>query len=483
MRQRIFLVVAAFLLGGVPLLAQEAQSSPPSSPYVSREEYEKLQSEMTALKEQMAELVKASKAGAPPLFPEKEAPPSVEGAPPVDANGMKSAKAEEPGDDAKTVKAADAGAAPADEIEELRSELTKVKETVATTVPGTTKFLLTGYAFGGFTNRHGEPSSFNAGFVPIFLWKLNDRLFFEGEVEFELEGDETEVLLEYAHLTYLLNDYITVGVGQFLTPFAQFPDRLHAAWINKLPDFPLVFQEEGGLIGFSQVGAQIRGAIPLGPTKILYDFYVSNGPRLNTDDVEELGTLAFNNFTDNNYAKSVGGRIGFLPIPALEVAYSVLSSSVDSNDTSQRDASVLLQAVDMSYMRDIDFLKGGIDLRAEWVWSRVSRLTYDPEGELGFGPITFNNRRNGGYAQLAYRPYKVKLPVIDKLEAVVRFDNLNQPSGAPEAFDEERWSIGFNYWLGQSTVIKAAYQIGHRDHEETGRENVDSFLIQAAMGF
>ena len=479
MKQRILLVFASLLVSGVPLFAQEAQSSPPSSPYVSREEYEKLQSEMTALKEQMAELVKNSKLGAPSLFPEREPQPPAEGMPPVDADGAKSASAE----DAKDVNSADAGAATSDEIEELRTELAKVKETVASTVPGNTKFLLTGYGFAGFTNRHGEASSFNAGFAPILLWKLSDRLFFEGEVEFGQEGSETHVGLEYAHLTYLLNDYITVGAGKFLTPFAQFPDRLHAAWINKLPDFPLVFQEEGGLIGFSQIGAQIRGVIPLGPTKILYDFYVSNGPRLITDSPEGLGTLNFDNFTDNNYAKAVGGRIGFLPIPQLEVAYSVLSSSVDSNDTSRRDANVLLQAVDMSYMRDIEFLKGGIDLRAEWVWSRVSNLTYDPDGARGFGPITFRNRRNGGYAQLAYRPYKVKLPVIDKLEAVVRFDNLNQPADAPETFDEERWTIGLNYWLGQSTVIKAAYQFGHRDHEETSRENVDSFLIQAAMGF
>jgi hypothetical protein len=462
MKQHILFAVAALLLSGLSLSAQEAQSSLPSSPYVSREEYEKLQSEMTALKEQMAELVKKSK-------PSEPLPP---------AEG-------EVADDAKDVKSVDANGtttSSAEDIEELRTELAKVKETAASTVPGTTKFLLTGYAFAGFTNRHGEKSSFNAGFAPILLWKLSDRLFFEGELEIEQENDETLLHLEYAHLTYLLNDYITVGAGKFLTPFGQFPDRLHAAWINKLPDFPLVFQEEGGLVGFSQIGAQIRGVVPLGPTKILYDFYVSNGPRLVTDDAEELGRLTFDNFTDINNNKAVGGRIGFMPIPQLEVAYSVLAASVDADETSRSDADVLLQGVDMSYMRDVEWLKGGIDLRAEWVWSRVSRLTYDPDGALGFGPLTFNNRRDGGYAQLAYRPYKVKLPVIDKLEAVVRFDNLNQPPGAPETFDEERWTIGLNYWLGQSTVIKAAFQFGHRDREE-GRENVESFLLQAAMGF
>jgi hypothetical protein len=469
MKQRILFAVVVFLLSGTPLFAQEAQPAPPSSPYVSREEYEKLQSEMIALKEQMAELVKKSKAGEAPLFAEKQPLPPAEGP---------------AADDAKDVKSVDAnGTATSEEIGELRSELAKVKETVASTVPGTTKFLLTGYAFAGFSNRRGEASSFNAGLSPILLWKLSDKLFFEGELEIGQEGSETHVGLEYAHLSYLLNDYITVGAGKFLTPFAQFPDRLHPAWINKLPDFPLVFQEEGGLVGFSQIGAQIRGVVPLGPTKILYDFYVSNGPRLVTDSTEELGRLTFDNFTDINNNKAIGGRIGFMPIPQLEVAYSIQSSSVNAPETSRSQADVLLQGVDMSYMRDVEWLKGGIDLRAEWVWSHVSRLTYDPDGALGFGPLTFNNRRNGGYAQLAYRPYKVKLPVIDKLEAVFRYDSLSQPSAAPETFDEQRWTIGLDYWLGQSTVIKAAYEFGHRDRPGGSREDVDAFLLQAAMGF
>jgi hypothetical protein len=77
----------------------------------------------------------------------------------------------------------------------------------------------------------------------------------------------------------------------------------------------------------------------------------------------------------------------------------------------------------------------------------------------------------------------VKLPVIDKLEAVFRYDSFNQPSAAPETFDEQRLTIGLNYWLGQSTVIKAAYEFGHRDRPGGSREDVDAFLLQAAMGF
>jgi hypothetical protein len=452
-------LLAAFLALSVASLCAQQEQPPPPDKYVSREEYEKLKGELDELKAQMAELVKNKTPQAP------------------------AAPAEGPSGEAKSITADGMATPQSDEVAELREEVAKVREIAASNAPGTTKFLLTGYAFGGFEKRNGQPSTFNAGASPILLWKLSDQLFFEGELELGLHDASTDVNLEYAHLTYLLNDYITIGIGKFLTPFSQFPARLHPAWINKLPDFPLAYNEDQGLVPFSQVGVHLSGAIPIGPTKVLYDVYASNGPRLNTADPASAGSLEFDNFTDIDNRKAFGGRIGFMPIPELEVGYSILYEGVTAPDTSAGHAHVLLQGIDGSYNHDFDWLKGGIDLRAEWVWSDVSRLTYDPMGNLGFGPLTFNNRRNGGYAQVAYRPYKLKVPIIQKLEVVGRYDKIDMPWGAPGAFDEERWSIGLNYWLGQSTVIKAAYEFGNRNSSENGHQNVDSFLLQAAMGF
>ena len=462
-------VTAVLALSAASLCAQQEQSPPPDK-YVSREEYEKLKAKHEAMKTEH-EAMKQE------LDALKKVVRQMANKTAVSAEGP--ARATTPSEGKQVVSTTSSQA----QIDALRSELAKVKETAESTVPGTTKFLLTGYAFGGFEKRNGEPSTFSAGLSPILLWNLSDKLFFEGELELSLNDTETEVNLEYAHLTYLLNDYITLGIGKFLTPFGQFPERLHPAWINKLPDFPLAFNEDEGLVPFSQVGAEAGGVIPIGPTKLLYDLYVSNGPRLNTTDPGNAGSLEFDNFTDPENNKAVGGRIGFMPIPELEVGYSIQGERVQAPDTSGSHADVLLQGVDGSYYRDFDWLKGGIDLRGEWVWSRVNRLTYDPTGTLGFGPVTFNNRRNGGYVQLAYRPYKLKVPIIEKLEAVGRYDKIDAPSLAPGAFDEERWSLGLNYWLGQSTVIKAAYEFGHRDSSENGHENVGDFLLQAAMGF
>ena len=481
MKKPLLFAVMLLALSGALLYAQQEQPQqqqpPPSDKYVSREEYEKLKSELDEVKAQMAELMKN---GGPK-------PVAQTGTSKVKRRSPKHktpevASGEGPSGEGKSV-IAGGTQQQSDTIKELRDELTKVKETVESTAPGTTKFLLTGFAFGGFETGVGQHATFNAGFSPIFLWKLSDKLFFEGELELGLSDQQTDVNLEYAQLTYLLNDYMTVGIGKFLTPFDQFPARLHAAWINKLPDFPLAFNEDEGLVPFSQVGAQLLGAIPIGPTKLLYNAYVSNGPRLNTNDPDAAGSLEFDNFTDNDNNKAVGGRIGFLPIPELEVGYSILYEGVHASGASPNHADVLLQGVDASYAHDIDWLKGGIDLRAEWVWSSVSTLTYDPNGSLGFGPLTFDNERNGGYAQLAYRPYKIKVPIIENLEGVFRYDMLQEPNNAPGAFDEQRWTFGLNYWLGPSTVIKVAYEFGHRTDSGSGRKEVSTFLLQAAMGF
>src|SRR5262249_10185523 len=117
--------------------------------------------------------------------------------------------------------------------------------------------------------------------------------------------------------------------------------------------------------------------------------------------------------------------------------------------------------------------------RAEWVWSDIDKAVYDPTGDLGFGPVRFESRRNGGYVQLAYRPTKCESCVKD-FESVVRFDMLTAPSPAPEQFDEQRWTLGLNYWLGPSTVVKVAYQFDNRNEGEKDR---DAFLAQFAIGF
>jgi hypothetical protein len=342
---------------------------------------------------------------------------------------------------------------------------------------GTTKFLLAGWADGMFEARDGEVSTFSASFDPIFLWELTPKLLFDGRLEIDPSGGGTNVNLVNAQISYLLNDYIALGVGEFFSPSNVFVERFEAQWINKLPDRPLAVYH--GILPNISVGAQIRGGFPIGPTRANYAFYVSNGPVLNTSSASSAGTLDFNSYTDNNDNKAVGGRVGFLPIPGVEVGYGFETSKPGFQGTSFSRVQALVQSVDLEVTRDSDLLRGRINLFAQYAWSHVDHTVYDPDGSLGFGPLPLTAKQDGGYAELSYRPTKVDNDFLRNLELIFRWDHLSrEPSGLGNP-EETRWTLGLNYWLSPSTVLKAAYEWD----QPNGEPNRNALLIQTAMGF
>ena len=438
------------------VMAQEAGSSPPSPDYVSRAEYDKLKAEHEAMKNELDALkttVRQMANGAVPAAP-----------------------AEGPTKTAPEGKQVAGGTSPAAATDDLRQEVETLKAQVKETFPGSTKFLLAGYGTAGFTARSGEDPFFDAAFNAIFLWKFTDRLFFEGELEFEFEDGSTTTNLEIAQASYLLNDYMTIGVGRFLNPTDFFVERQHMNWVNKLPDKPLAVYD--GLLPESELGAQLRGVIPIGPTKLEYVGFVANAPGLNDapDDFSQLGMLGFDPTANLGGHVAVGGHVGFIPIPQIEIGYGIQRSKVGPRD---RAVEAILQSADFSYVQDSTLLKGLINFRAQWVWSHIGHFVYDPDGGQGFGPFEFNNNRNGGYVQLSYRPTKIDNGVIRNLEPVVRYDRLNQLH-TPVGFDEQRWTFGLNYWVTPSAVVKAAYEF---DDKNGGARDQDAFMMQVAVGF
>src|SRR6266699_682381 len=402
-------------------MAQDAAPSSPSSDYVSRAEYDKLKAEHEAMKQEL----EALKAQIGQL-----AKGPVLGAAAAPAEG-------------KQVVTMPPEAA----TEELRQEVETLKMQVKETFPGTTKFLLAGYGTAGFTARSGEDPFFDAAFNALFLWKMTDRLFFEGELELEFEDQETTINLEVAQAAYLLNDYMTIGLGRYLNPMDFFVERQHMNWVNKLPDKPLAVYD--GLLPESELGGQLRGVIPIGPTKLEYVGFIANAPGLitTTDDFSELGMLDFDNDANFGGHVAVGGHLGFIPIPQLEIGYGIQRSKVGPRDQA---VTAVLQLADFNYVQDSTLFKGLINFRAQWVWSHVGNFVYDPDGSQGFGPLTFNNNRNGGYVELAYRPTHIDNDYIKNFEGVFRYDRLNQLH-TPVGFDEQRWTLGLNYGSSRAT--------------------------------
>jgi len=431
---------------------------PTTGGYVTRKEYEELKAQMLAMKQQLDALKK-----------ERAASPKQE-------SSQGQAVAETHKQVAPRQENAESQAA-----EDLHGEVTgSVAPSVAqleASLLGTTKFLLAGWAEGMFEARNGQVSTFSASFNPIFLWELTPKLLFDGRLEIEPSGGGTNVNLVNAQISYLLNDYIALGVGEFFSPSNVFVERFEPQWINKLPDRPLAVYH--GILPNISVGAQVRGGFPIGPTRVDYAFYVSNGPVLNTFDARTAGTLDFNSYTDNNDNKAVGGRVGFLPIPGVEVGYGFETSKPGFQGTTFSDLQALVQSVDLEITRDSDLLKGRINLFAQYAWSHVDHAVYDPDGSLGFGPLAFTSKQDGGYAELAYRPTKVDIDFIRNLELIFRWDHLSRdPSGLGDP-EETRWTLGLNYWLSPSTVVKAAYEWD----QPNGEPNENALLLQAAMGF
>jgi hypothetical protein len=457
MRSLLIISLGLLFLCRPVTYAQEGTS--PGESYVSREEYDKLKAEHEAMKQELETLktaVRQMSNGTAPAAP-------AEG--PSTATKATAKSASEGKQVVSGATQTDVGA--------LQEEVDTLKADVKGLIPGSTKFLLAGYGTSSFISKSGEDPFFDATFNTFFLWKLTDRLFFEGEVEFEFEDGNTTTNLEIAQASYLLNDYMTIGVGRFLNPMNYFVERQHMGWVNKFPDKPLAVYD--GLLPESEIGAQLRGVIPIGPTKLEYAGFVVNAPGLITTPDETLGTLDFANDANTGGHVAVGGHVGFIPIPEIEVGYGIQRSKVGPRDDAVEN---LLQSVDFNYVNDVSWLKGLINFRAQWVWSHVGHLKYDMD-ETGIpGSIEFNNNRNGGYVQLAYRPTGFG-NVIKNFEPVVRYDRLNQLH-TPVGFDEERWSFGLDYWVTSSAVIKAAYEL---DNKNNGARDQDAFMLQVAVGF
>lgn len=441
-------------------MGQDVGSSPPFADYVSRAEYDKLRAEHEAMKTELEALKTTVRQMANGM------------APPVPAEGPSTPTATAP--EGKQV--VSGSPPPPAATEELRQEVETLKAQVKETFPGSTKFLVAGYGTSTFESKSGEDPFFDATLNAFFLWKLSDRLLFEGEVEFEFEDGDTTTNLEIAQASYLLNDYMTIGVGRFLNPMNYFVERQHMGWVNKFPDKPLAVYD--GLLPESDIGAQLRGVIPIGPTKLEYAAFIANAPDLVTtfDDPTAVGMLNFGNTANHGGHVAVGGHVGFLPIPQLEVGYGVRRSEVGPRDHA---VEAVLQSADFNYVQDSPLLKGLVNVRAQWVWSHVGHFVYDPNSQEGFGPFEFNNNRNGGYAQVSYRPTHIDNDVIKNFEPVVRYDRFNQLH-TPVGFDEERWSFGLDYWLTPSAVIKAAYEV---DNKNGGFRNQNAFMLQVAVGF
>ena len=355
-----------------------------------------------------------------------------------------------------------------------------IQNKIKSAVASDSKFLLSGYT--SVTARFSkEQSSFsNIGLVPILLWKPHKDILVEAELEIGIEGAETMVELGYADVSFFLNKYLTVRAGKFISPFGIFQDRLHPSWINKLPTFPVgTGEDELGVGPTSEVGIDFRGGIPLGSSKMNYSIFFANGAQLITDptDPSKQGTLSYGNAEAISKKLTVGGRIGFLPFSnsSLELGFSYRNGNAGDKNSDYKTVNAQLYALDLTYVKQLDFIKGLFDVKAQWNKANVDKAEYiDTEDSSGTTLYTFDNKRSSYFAQAAYRPSMSQSKFLKKTELVFRYAGYNPPDGAKDLIKIKQYTYGVNYWFNWRTAIKAAYQ---------SQKDNNVFFLQVAVGF
>jgi hypothetical protein len=199
------------LLFPMAALAQDATSSPASSDYVSREEYDRLKAEHEAMKtehEAMKKELDALKtavqqmaSGTVPVAPAGEPSPATSSS-----------------EGKQVVTAPPQPVTPSTGAEAVSIETSGPLATHSFSIVGDAEV-----QFGKISGQHG--AFMLADFAPIFLFRGGDKILFEAGFDFILQnnapggsGYTTTVNLSFATLDYLINDYVTFLGGDMLLP-------------------------------------------------------------------------------------------------------------------------------------------------------------------------------------------------------------------------------------------------------------------------
>jgi hypothetical protein len=335
--------------------------------------------------------------------------------------------------------------------------------------------------------RAPTPGAFYFGeFTPDFLLKLNDWIFLEAEINV---GPSASVGA-FAQADFFVTDWLTIIAGRFVAPIGWYNLRSNNPWVTKLPtdapgSGPLLWQQV--LPPLAALGVQAQGSFYLGcsPFKLEYNAYVSNGLNLTpgtagSPTLTELSNLenmtsTFNPTITND--KAVGGRLG-LWWPEMGLAVGVSGLANGDYVAGGFEDSFSLWAVDFNYH------KGDWDVRAEYGSSYQQAGSFAP-----FAPI----RRQGFYAQVAYRPYEVPCKYVQNTEFIYRYSYVTFPGidvneldltqfGTPMDVPTRRQQneFGINYYFYPRMVLKMAYQI---NDEPTFHLHDNQFIAELAWGW
>ena len=337
---------------------------------------------------------------------------------------------------------------------------------------GTHQFTLTGAAAGAFIyDKQTAQNTFSLEFEPLFLYRLNDWILFEGTVAATLPaGSGASFDLPVATAQIFLNDYLEINAGIFDEPFGDWYEDQSPFWVNRFITAPLLYGAEP-IVPPTDIGIQLRGSAQWGALgqDVDYTTWIANGPSYDATLPKPVVGQTLNpgnNIAVNTNGRAFGGRFRFYPFP-LDSGLGRLEVGASTFDGKWLDSNWLY-----SWGVSAAYLYKDLQARAEYAESYRQM-------PAGSGP----DNRQGWYVQLGY--FLQHLPsthiesldnTLRRLEVLARYSGVNQRaivaseintdpaigfSGSPSVFSPHarEVALGLDYWIAPSIVWQTEFDL------------------------
>ncbi len=313
-----------------------------------------------------------------------------------------------------------------------------------------------GYITNEFFSAQGSNTTFDNHYFNIFVSsQLTDKIFIEGQLEYEHGGKDIDV--RYAYADYKISEAFVIRSGKFLVPAGEFNEYLYPEYLNKTVSRAWVNREIAPS-AWGEIGVQVRGRLGNGgDVTPFYAAYVVNG--LNGDSGDGIRNLRGNDrdTKGGNDNKAFGGAFGVDLGDEITISANYYSGKYTPDN--ELNLSILGASF---YMNKEKYSVWG-------EYHMANQEAYNDATDPSLGSTDL--QKHGFYIQGGYM-------VTDKLESILRYDAITL-DGAPEG-DRSRITVGANYYLAKTAIVKVNYELISDDGADAD-DNV--FGVQLSIGF